>query len=147
MYEIRKIRPNETEEALNLALEVFMQFEAPDYKIEGVETFKKDVIENREFIENCRKGICPIYAAFDGDKIVGIIGMRANKTHINLVFSIGSSHPLIVPLRHGSSIADREQIYFVSGRNLQMVDIMNCFFQEQAVVGTDNKAEFMRIHF
>lgn len=70
MYAIRKIRPNETEEALNLALEVFMQFEAPVYKSEGVETFKKDVIENREFIENCRKGICPIYAAFDGDRIV-----------------------------------------------------------------------------
>ena len=51
MYEIRKIRPNEVEEALNLALEVFMQFEAPVYKREGVETFKKDIIENRKFIE------------------------------------------------------------------------------------------------
>ena len=39
MYEIRKIRPNEVEDALNLALEVFMQFEAPVYKREGVETF------------------------------------------------------------------------------------------------------------
>ena len=81
MYEIRKIRPNEVEEALNLALEVFMQFEAPVYKSEGVETFKKDIIENQEFIENCRAGICPIYAAFDGEEIVGIIGTRANKTH------------------------------------------------------------------
>ena len=84
MYEIRKIRPNEVEDALNLSLEVFMQFEAPVYKREGVEIFKKDIIENQEFIENCRKGICPIYAAFDGDRIVGIIGMRSNKTHINL---------------------------------------------------------------
>ena len=42
MYEIRKIRPNEVEDALNPALEVFMQFEAPVYKREGVETFKKD---------------------------------------------------------------------------------------------------------
>lgn len=92
MYEIRKIRPNEVEDSLNLALEVFMQFEAPVYKREGVETFKKDIIENQEFIENCRAGICPIYAAFDGEEIVGIIGMRANKTHINLVFTKKEYH-------------------------------------------------------
>ena len=92
MYEIRKIKENEVEEALSLAMEVFMQFEAPVYKPEGVETFKKDVIENDEFIENCKKGICPIYAAFDNNKIVGIIGMRASKTHINLVFTKKEYH-------------------------------------------------------
>ena len=32
MYEIRKIHSNEVMEALALALEVFLQFEAPDYK-------------------------------------------------------------------------------------------------------------------
>ena len=92
MYEIRKIKENEVEQALSLAMEVFMQFEAPVYKPEGVETFKKDVIENDEFIENCKKGICPIYAAFDNNKIVGIIGMRASKTHINLVFTKKEYH-------------------------------------------------------
>lgn len=92
MYEIRKIKENEVEQALSLAMEVFMQFEAPVYKPKGVETFKKDVIENDEFIENCKKGICPIYAAFDNNKIVGIIGMRASKTHINLVFTKKEYH-------------------------------------------------------
>ena len=86
MYFIRKVKPNEVSDALALALEVFMQFEAPDYKPQGVETFKKDIIENTEFIDKCRKGICPIYAAFDDGKMVGIIGMR-NKSHINLVFT------------------------------------------------------------
>ena len=92
MYEIRKIKENEVEQALSLAMEVFMQFEAPDYKPEGVETFRRDIIENDEFIENCKKGICPIYAAFDNDKIVGIIGLRATKTHINLVFTKKEYH-------------------------------------------------------
>lgn len=92
MYEIRKIKENEVEQALSLAMEVFMQFEAPDYKPEGVETFSRDIIENDEFIENCKKGICPIYAAFDNDKIVGIIGLRATKTHINLVFTKKEYH-------------------------------------------------------
>lgn len=92
MYEIRKIKENEVEQALSLVMEVFMQFEAPDYKPEGVETFRKDIVENDEFIENRKKGTCPIYAAFDNDKIVGIIGMRATKTHINLVFTKKEYH-------------------------------------------------------
>ena len=36
MYPIRKIKCNEVNEALALALEVFMEFEAPDYAPEGV---------------------------------------------------------------------------------------------------------------
>ena len=92
MYAIRKIKSNEVEEALALALEVFMQFEAPDYKPEGVETFKRDIVENDAFIESCKHGECPIYAAFDGNKIVGIIGMRSSKTHINLVFTKKEYH-------------------------------------------------------
>ena len=91
MYEIRKIRSDEVNEALNLALEVFMQFEAPDFKPQGVQTFKRDIIENKNFIENCKKGICPIYAAFDGNKMIGIIGMK-NDSHINLVFTKKEYH-------------------------------------------------------
>lgn len=87
MYEIRRIYADEVKEALALALEVFMQFEAPDYKPEGIDTFKRDIVENEEFISKCQQGICPIYAAFDKGKIIGIIGMRSNRTHINLVFT------------------------------------------------------------
>lgn len=85
MYFIRRIKSDEVSEALSLALEVFMQFEAPDYSSEGVETFKRDIIENETFIADCQRGLCPIYAAFDNNKIIGIIGMRS-KTHINLCF-------------------------------------------------------------
>ena len=92
MYPIRKITSDEVPEALSLALEVFMQFEAPDYKPEGVETFKRDIVENQEFIAKCKQGICPIYAAFDGGRIIGIIGMRSTKTHINLVFTTKEYH-------------------------------------------------------
>ena len=37
-------------------------------------------------------GNLSIYAAFDGNKIVGIIGMRADRTHINLVFTKKEYH-------------------------------------------------------
>lgn len=89
---IRKIKANEVEAAMALALEVFMEFEAPDYGLEGVETFKKDIVENPEYIENAKKGLCPIYAAFDGEKMVALMGMRSSKTHINLVFTKKEYH-------------------------------------------------------
>lgn len=92
MYEIRKIYADEVKDALALALDIFLQFEAPDYKPEGIDTFKRDMVKNDEFISKCQQGICPIYAAFDKGKIIGIIGMRSNRTHINLVFTKREYH-------------------------------------------------------
>lgn len=86
MYTIRKITSDEVAEALSLALEVFMQFEAPDYSPEGVATFKRDIVENADFTNKCRQGLCPIYAAFDESRMIGIMGMRPCRTHINLAF-------------------------------------------------------------
>lgn len=92
MYEIRKISGGEVAEALALAWEVFLQFEAPDYPPEGLATFKRDIVENDDFISKCQQGICPIYAAFDAGKMIGIIGMRSDRTHINLVFTRKEYH-------------------------------------------------------
>lgn len=89
---IRRITADEVEIAMALALEVFMQFEAPDYGPAGVETFKKDIVENPEYLEKARQGACPIYGAFDGDKMAALIGMRSDKTHINLVFTKKEYH-------------------------------------------------------
>lgn len=91
-YRIRKINCGEVKEALALAFDVFMEFEAPDYRPEGVETFRRDIVENPEFLAQCEQGICPIYAAFDGDEMIGIMGMRASRTHINLVFTKKEYH-------------------------------------------------------
>lgn len=89
---IRKITCNEVERAMSLALEVFMQFEAPDYHPSGVETFKRDIVENPDFLEKARQGVCPIYGAFDGDSIVALMGMRSNRKHINLAFTKKEYH-------------------------------------------------------
>ena len=115
MYEIRRIRSSEVEEALALAWEVFLEFEAPDYRPEGTEAFRRDIVENEQFITMCCQGIVPIYAAFlqeesgeevwDGSdgrragqqadqvrgRMMGIIGMRS-ETHINLVFTRKEYH-------------------------------------------------------
>lgn len=89
---IRKITANEVESAMNLALEVFMEFEAPDYHPSAVETFKRDIVNNPDYLESAKQGVCPIYGAFDGDKIVAMIGMRSTKTHINLAFTKKEYH-------------------------------------------------------
>lgn len=51
---IRKITAGEVEAAMALALEVFMKFEAPVYSPAGLETFKKDIVENPEYLANAR---------------------------------------------------------------------------------------------
>ena len=86
-YQIRRVKKEEVKDALDLALRVFLEFEGPLYHEEGINTFKNDIILNKEFISNCEKGICPLYGAFDNNKIVSLIGMRKSKTHINLVFT------------------------------------------------------------
>lgn len=89
---IRKINAGEVEQAMALALEVFMEFEAPVYHPSAVDTFKRDIVENPEYLENARRGICPVYGAFDGGKLVALMGMRSSKTHINLVFTKTEYH-------------------------------------------------------
>ena len=89
---IRKITGNEVAQAMELALEVFMEFEAPAYHPSGVETFKGDIVENPDYLEKAKQGLCPIYGAFDGEKLVSIMGMRSGKTHINLVFTRKAYH-------------------------------------------------------
>lgn len=91
MVEIRRINGGEMREALDLATEVFLEFEAPDYQPEGVEVFRQ-FIENDEFILKCQNGVCPIYAAFDEGKMVGMMGMRQDRAHITLAFTRKEYH-------------------------------------------------------
>jgi len=84
---IRKIGENETKEALELVLRVFMQYEAPDYSDEGVETFKRTAIYNEEYISSIA-----IYGAYENDKMVGVIATRNNGSHIALFFVDGQHH-------------------------------------------------------
>ena len=89
---IRRITSDEVESAMALALEVFMEFEAPVYPPAGVETFKRDIVENPEYLENARQGVCPIYGAFSGNHMVALMGMRSDRKHINLVFTKKEYH-------------------------------------------------------
>lgn len=85
-YGIRRVKSREVRAALALVWEVFSAFEAPLYGPEGAENFRRDIVANPRFIADCRLGRCPLYGAFDGDEIIGLMGLRPSRDHINLAF-------------------------------------------------------------
>ena len=77
---IHKLENIEKPTALNLAWKVFMQFEAPEYSQEGIDTF-------RNFInDKISTDSLLMYAAFENDEMIGVIAMRYDKSHISLFF-------------------------------------------------------------
>lgn len=90
-YPIRRLCCDELDAALELAWDTYLRFEAPDYGPEGVETFRKDIIENPAFHAACRSGENRMWGAFDEDKLVGLFAMRGN-SHIVLVFTHHAYH-------------------------------------------------------
>lgn len=85
-YNIRRLHADEVDAALALALETFLEFEAPDYGPEGVSTFRRDIIDNAGFRAACISGENRIWGALDGPRIIGLMAMRG-ASHIVLVFT------------------------------------------------------------
>lgn len=81
--EYRSITDNEIDKALDLVLDVFMEFEAPEYTPEGVKSFISDVIENESFKEDVRNGTFKTFIATTNENIVGVMTLR-KETHIML---------------------------------------------------------------
>ena len=90
-YEMRRLTAQDLPAALALAWDTFLRFEAPDYGPEGVEAFRRTLIENEEFLEKCRSGENRMWGAFDGDLLIGLNGMRG-ESHICLVFTHHAYH-------------------------------------------------------
>lgn len=85
--EIKKINRNQRDTAIQLVLAVFMQFEAPDYSVEGVEAFKRTAIYNNDFLDSLN-----MYGAYDSETLLGVIATRNNGNHIALFFVDGKYH-------------------------------------------------------
>ena len=77
--EIRKIKPEELQETIELAWRVFLKFEAPDYSEEGIEEFRKS-INDPEFINRLE-----IYVAIEDNNVIGMIATR-DMNHIAMYF-------------------------------------------------------------
>ena len=83
---VRRLSQNEVPSALALAWEVFSEYESPDYAPEGTQEFHHCLHD-----ENYLAGIA-YYGAFDGEKLIGIIGIRADQRHICFFFVDGDYH-------------------------------------------------------
>jgi [ribosomal protein S5]-alanine N-acetyltransferase len=87
---ITTLQQHQRQEALDLALRVFMAYEAPDYNEEGIATF-------REFVANKEKtDALVMYGAYQGDRLVGMGATRNGGRHISLLF--------VDPQFHGQGI-------------------------------------------
>ena len=90
-YPVRKLRADELAIAMDLTLDTFLRYEAPDYGPEGVASFRRDIIDNASFHEKIINGENRMWGAFDGEKLIGLIGMRG-ASHICLVFTHHAYH-------------------------------------------------------
>ncbi len=85
--EIRKLRISELSEATELILKVFCEFEAPDYTVYGVETFKK-------FLKNSTKdGSLVFYGEFFEGKLRGVLAVGKG-CHLTMLFVKKEYHRL-----------------------------------------------------
>lgn len=78
--EIRELMASEKADAISLVWEVFLEFEAPDYRENGIQTFQ-DFIRDEEVINGHK-----FYGAYEKENLVGVIATRHNDTHIALFF-------------------------------------------------------------
>lgn len=83
-WTIRRVRPEEIEAAMDLALRTFEVFEAPVYGSEGSAAFRKFVMDPKT-LWAYRIGASWMWGCFAGDTLIGMVGMRRQK-HIELVF-------------------------------------------------------------
>ena len=83
--ELREIRETEYTEALDLAWEVFLAYEAPDYDEQGVQEFYRS-IHDPQYV-----GQLQCYGAFLDGQLAGMIATRNGGEHIALFF-VKSDH-------------------------------------------------------
>jgi GNAT superfamily N-acetyltransferase len=80
---IRKIKKGEEKQICRMILDVFDEFIAPDYCVEGIKEFRQYV--NPELITQRLQINCLIYVAEVENNIAGVLELRDNN-HISLLF-------------------------------------------------------------
>ena len=136
--EIRKIKYAQIDSAVDLIWKTFLQFEAPDYSEEGVQSFR-DFIRNKEIIQSLE-----FFGAYENEELRGVIATKENRKHIccffvkaqyhrqgigkklweyvlnnsqNLFFTVHSS-PYAVPVYHKLGFVDMDSEQLADGIRL-----------------------------
>lgn len=90
-FEIKRLVAKEDIHAsLQLAEDVFMQFEAPDFPPRGVESFR-NFIWGRRVKEMLEDGSFVVWGCYCENQLVGMLAMR-DSNHISLLFVLSDFH-------------------------------------------------------
>ena len=84
--DIKKIDEAQIADAIDLIWTTFLQFEAPDYSEEGIQSFK-DFIENKDIISSLE-----FWGAYDSQILKGVIATNENRKHICCFFVKAEYH-------------------------------------------------------
>ena len=84
--DIRKLTESEKPAAMELAWQVFLKFEAPEYTPEGVRAFRAYITDPAAV------AALTVYGAFDGKTLLGVLAIRQSGTHISLFFVDSAWH-------------------------------------------------------
>ncbi len=91
-YFVRRVRPYEVKNAMDIALNTFMECESPIVGDEGTRAFLNR-IDDQVYIDNCMNGINRIWGAFEKNKLVGMIATKG-LSHLYMVFVDKDYHRL-----------------------------------------------------
>jgi len=84
---LRLIAPDEVEDAMSFVWTVFEEFECPDYSLEGMNSFRRDIIDNESYKALVRDGEIPMYVTTKDKEIVSLIAFRKSRDHLSLAFT------------------------------------------------------------
>ena len=84
--EIKEIEKAQIPEAIDLIWTTFLQFEAPDYSEEGVQSFR-DFVKDKEIISTLE-----FWGAYDNRELKGVIATNKNHRHICCFFVKAQYH-------------------------------------------------------
>ena len=83
---IHRLSEDERQTALDLAWDIFSEYESLDYSAEGTDEFRK-CLHDEGYLSWLH-----YYGAFDGKKLIGEIAIRPDKKHICFFFVDGRYH-------------------------------------------------------
>jgi GNAT superfamily N-acetyltransferase len=84
-YLIRKVEYEELDNAFSLIWNTFSEFVAPDYSEEGIDTFRVNFMESKDFKEHFKGDKQIMYGAYSKEKLVGVVSISENN-HVSCVF-------------------------------------------------------------
>ena len=77
-YLIKKVDYEELDKAFSLIWNTFLEFVAPYYSKEGIDTFRVNFIENIDFKDCFKNGKQIMYGAYLKEKLVGVVSISSN---------------------------------------------------------------------